>query len=137
MYKVVMHIDIRTKTKEQAEYIQKFFDDAQALMSCENSEFRSSGVEEVARSETRSAPEIILITRPETDEVFNKLRQLIAVYGFVTISDLYELVGIASKFEDTRWGWSDLKEADVAKILNDLGAEVGFKLLLPKPKLYR
>lgn len=47
MYKVEVTCSFFTKTEEQAEYIRKFFDDAQSLMTCETSSFSSTEIEEI------------------------------------------------------------------------------------------
>lgn len=46
MFDFEVTLEFTTKSREQAELIKKFFDDAQALMTCENSSFESTELRE-------------------------------------------------------------------------------------------
>ena len=74
--------------------------------------------------------EIILDSRGEAEEVLSHLVDLIVDYGQATVSDLYDLVGIAENFTDRRYGWVDLRHASVGGRTRD-----GYLLNLPKPIL--
>ena len=74
--------------------------------------------------------EIILDSRGEAEEVLSHLVDLIVDYGQATVSDLYDLVGIAENFTDRRYGWGDLRHASVGGRTRD-----GYLLNLPKPIL--
>lgn len=70
---------------------------------------------------------IILASRTEADEVIDRLYDLLGMYDSVTVSDFYEMLGIAPKYTDENWGWTDLHGASVRRVRN------GFMLVLPEP----
>lgn len=72
--------------------------------------------------------EIILATRVEAEEVVDRLFDLVSRYESATVSDLYELVGVAGTFTDEKWGWTDIRGAGVSRVRN------GYLLDLPKPE---
>ena len=76
---------------------------------------------------THDFDEIVLETRAEGEGVIDHMYELIERYQQVTVSDLYDLVGIASAFTDERWGWTDLSGAGVSR------SKGGYLLDLPKP----
>lgn len=51
---------------------------------------------------------IVLETRGEADEVIKCLIDLTLDYGVASVADLYDLVGITSKFTDNEYGWTNL-----------------------------
>jgi hypothetical protein len=69
--------------------------------------------------------EIVLNTRAEAEEVIERMFDIISRYDSVTVSDLYELVGVRSNHVDHKWGWTDLRGAGVARIKD------GYLLELP------
>lgn len=75
--------------------------------------------------------EIVLDDRIEAEEVIAGLVSRIARYGSVTVSELYEFVGITGSHADRRWGWTDLVTADVRQVPG------GFLLDLPEPEPIR
>lgn len=77
---------------------------------------------------THNFDEIILATRVEAEEVIDRLFDLISRYETATVSDLYEMVGVSGDFTDEKWGWTDLRGADVTRIRG------GYLLDLPRPE---
>lgn len=77
---------------------------------------------------THDFDEIILATRAETEEVIDKLFELISKYDSATVADLYELVGISGNYTDEKWGWTDIRGAGATRVRN------GYLLDLPKPE---
>lgn len=75
--------------------------------------------------------EIVLDTESDATQVLESLLEELVKNGSVSVADLYELVGITSKFVDTKWGWSesDLSTATVKSVRH------GHMLDLPKPHL--
>lgn len=84
------------------------------------------------RSMTRKArathdfDEIVLGSRGEAEQVIERLTDLVSTYDVATVSDLYDMVGITGSFTDDKWGWYDLREAQVTRIRE------GYLLSLPK-----
>lgn len=67
------------------------------------------------RAITRHAPvgEILLNSRIDAENVVEELANMIEKYEVASVADLYELVGLPSAHTDNKWGWSQLKYANV------------------------
>jgi hypothetical protein len=72
--------------------------------------------------------DIILATRLEAEEVIKRMDDLVERYGSASVSDLYDLVGVTSEFTDGKWGWQDLRGADITRVRQ------GYLLDLPRPE---
>lgn len=70
--------------------------------------------------------DIILDTRKEAEEVLDRMDDLIDTYGVVSVADLYDLVGISGNYTDNKYGWTNLRNADVQRVRD------GYLLKLPK-----
>ena len=70
--------------------------------------------------------DIILDTRREAEEVLDRMDDLIDTYGMVSVADLYDLVGISGNYTDNKYGWTNLRNADVQRVRD------GYLLKLPK-----
>jgi hypothetical protein len=77
---------------------------------------------------THDFSEIVPSTRVEANAVLDKMAELIAQYGQVTVSDLYDMCGLEAAFTDEKWGWTDLRNAGLERVNN------GYLLKLPKPE---
>ena len=82
----------------------------------------------VRRSEY-SYDEVILENRGEAEEVLDVMSDVIGEYGMVSVMDLYELVGIPSKYTDNNYGWTNLRDADIVRTRDG-----GYLLKLPRVK---
>lgn len=71
--------------------------------------------------------EIVLQSRSEAEQVIDQMFELLSKYDQVTVADLYDLVGVGGTHTDHKWGWTDLRGANVARVRN------GFLLDLPEP----
>ena len=65
-------------------------------------------------------------TRKEAEEVLDRMDDLIDTYGVVSVADLYDLVGISGNYTDNKYGWTNLRNADVQRVRD------GYLLKLPK-----
>lgn len=72
--------------------------------------------------------DIILEDRATANEVLDGLFELISVYGYATVADLYESVGAKPEHTDEDWGWYDLRSSSTRRIRQ------GFILDLPRPE---
>ena len=70
--------------------------------------------------------DIILDTRKEAEEVLDRMDDLIDNYGIVSVADLYDLVGVSGNYTDNKYGWTNLRNADVQRVRD------GYLLKLPK-----
>jgi hypothetical protein len=71
--------------------------------------------------------EIIFENHDDAERVLLELVKLIKTYGFVYVSDLYDIVNISNEYENTKYGWYDLTSASI-KDTRD-----GYVLDLPLP----
>lgn len=71
--------------------------------------------------------EVILNTRIEAEEVIEAMTLTLEQYSVVTVSDFYDIIGITGNFTDEKYGWFDLRGAEVRQIRE------GYLVSLPKP----
>lgn len=82
------------------------------------------------RSSKSNYSNIIVASRAEAEDVLGVLQDLVASeYGQATVADLYELVGVTSEYTDNKWGWMDLRSANVRRVRD------GYQINLPRPIL--
>lgn len=70
--------------------------------------------------------DIILDTRGEAEDVLTRMDELLEAYGIVSVADMYDLVGITCEYTDNKYGWTNLRNADVVRVRD------GYMLKLPK-----
>lgn len=70
--------------------------------------------------------EIILETRAEAEEVLMQMDQLIDSYKMVSVADLYDLVGMSCDYTAQKYGWTNIRNAEVVRVRD------GYRLKLPK-----
>lgn len=70
---------------------------------------------------------IVLNSREDAENVLAQLDDVIRSYGYAKVADLYDFVGLRSKFTDNNYGWTDLRSASVSRCRD------GYLLVLPKP----
>ena len=73
--------------------------------------------------------DIVLESRGEAEEVLSRMDELIDTYGFVTVADLYDLVGKSCNYTDNKYGWTNLRNAEPVRIR-------GGEYMLRLPKAY-
>lgn len=71
--------------------------------------------------------EVIIETRVEAEHVLDRMVDLLKQYDQVTVSDLCDLVGATAAYTDNKWGWTDLRGADIRRVRE------GYLLKLPQP----
>ena len=70
--------------------------------------------------------QIILESRDEAEEVLSQMEDLLETYNQVSVADLYDLIGKTPVFTDNKYGWTNLRNADVVRVYD------GYQLVLPK-----
>lgn len=80
---------------------------------------------------THNFADITLATRGEALEVLDGLLERVSRFGQASVSDMYDFVGYSGSFADRRYGWTDLRDADIRQVRD------GFMLDLPRPELLR
>ena len=63
----------------------------------------------------RSYEEATFNTRTEANEVIDQMDEIIDKFGFVRVSDFNELAGITGSYTDTKYGWTDIRNANVVR----------------------
>jgi hypothetical protein len=74
-----------------------------------------------------SHDDIVLDYRDEAEEVLARMDELIETYGFVTVADMYDLVGKTCHYTDNKYGWTNLRSAEPVRVLGG-----GYRLKLPR-----
>lgn len=59
--------------------------------------------------------EIELQTRAEAEEVIAQMDEIIDRFQTVSVADLFEMVGEEAQYTDEKWGWTDMRGADVRR----------------------
>lgn len=81
------------------------------------------------RVSTRSGydfDDIILDNRGEAEDVLSRMDELIETYGLVSVADFYDLVGITGNYTDNKYGWTDIRSANVIRVRD------GYMIKLPR-----
>jgi len=73
--------------------------------------------------------EILIESRVEGDEIIATLIERIEQFGFTSVRDLYDALGVESKWTEEKYGWTDLSYARVHRARGG-----GYLLDLPKPE---
>ena len=73
-----------------------------------------------------SHDDIVLDSRGEANDVLERMDELIDTYGFVSVADMYDLVGLSGSYTDNKYGWTNLRNADVIRVRD------GYLLKMPK-----
>ncbi|MGN1370915.1 MAG: hypothetical protein ACI4XM_01345 [Candidatus Coprovivens sp.] len=73
-----------------------------------------------------SYDDIILDNRGEAEDVLARMDELIDTYGIVSVADLYDLVGITGNYTDNKYGWTDIRSAQVVRVRD------GYMIKLPR-----
>lgn len=69
---------------------------------------------------------IILETRGEAEEVLARMDELMDTYGLVRVADLKDLVGITGTYTDNKYGWTNIRSAEVIRVRD------GFTIKMPR-----
>lgn len=86
---------------------------------------RHSSLSRIARA-SHNFDDIIMSTRAEAENVIEELRNIVEEYGQASVRHLYELVDEDAHSTDEKWGWFDLRHANVSRVSN------GYRLNLPR-----
>ena len=70
--------------------------------------------------------DIILDSRGEAEDVLSRMDELIDNYGIVSVADFYDLCGITGSYTDNKYGWTDIRSAQVVRVRD------GYKIKLPR-----
>ena len=52
--------------------------------------------------------------------------EIMEEYGIVRVADLYDLVGITGDYTDNKYGWTNIRSAEVVRVRD------GYKIKMPR-----
>lgn len=70
--------------------------------------------------------DVVLDSRGEAEEVLSSMDELMSTYGMVTVADLYDLVGTSCNYTDNKYGWTNIRNAEIVRVRD------GYKIKMPK-----
>lgn len=70
--------------------------------------------------------DVVLDTRGEAEEVLSSMDELMDTYKMVTVADLYDLVGTSCNYTDNKYGWTNIRNAEIIRVRD------GYKIKMPK-----
>jgi len=73
-----------------------------------------------------SYDDIILDSRGEAEDVLERMDELIESYGLVRVADLYDLVGITGNYTDNKYGWTNIRNAQIIRVRD------GYMIKMPR-----
>lgn len=72
---------------------------------------------------------IIFETHSEAERVIEQMNDAVNKYGVVTVGDVYDFANVASFYTDSKYGWTDIRSAEIFRVRD------GFYIKLPRPHL--
>ena len=82
------------------------------------------------RSRTTSGysyDDIILESRGEAEAVLSRLDEIMEEYQIVRVADLYDLVGITGEHTDNKYGWTNIRNAEIERLRDG-----GYRIKMPR-----
>lgn len=61
---------------------------------------------------------IVVKSRGEAEAVIDQMGEIIDAYGFVRVSDFYEIVGVDGDHTANKYGWMDIRSAEAIRLRN-------------------
>ena len=55
-----------------------------------------------------------------------RMDELVESYGVVRVADLYDLVGLTGNFTDNKYGWTNVKNAQIVRVRD------GYMIKMPR-----
>lgn len=80
----------------------------------------------IPRSTGYSYDDIILASRGEAEDVLARMDELMETYGLVRVADLYDLVGITGNYTDNKYGWTNIRNAEIVRVRD------GYMIKMPR-----
>lgn len=83
-------------------------------------------VSDPVQSSRYSYDTITLDTRGEAEEVLARMDEIIDTYKMVRVADFYDLVGVTGNYTDNKYGWTNIRNAEVVRVRD------GYRIKLPR-----
>lgn len=77
------------------------------------------------RRNSYSYDDVIIEDRGEAEAVLARMDEIMAKYKLVTVADFYDLCNLQSQYTDNKYGWIDIRSADVIRVRD------GYTIKLP------
>ena len=71
--------------------------------------------------------DIVFESRGEAEAVLVQMGEVIDIYGFVTVADMYDLAGLTEPYTANKYGWTNIRSAEIVRINGG-----GYVIKLPK-----
>lgn len=72
--------------------------------------------------------DIIFDTRADAKAVLEKMDEIMEQYDQVTVADMYDLSDLTSEYTDNRYGWVDIRSAEIVNVRG------GYKIKMPRAR---
>lgn len=76
----------------------------------------------------RELDDIIIDSRREAEDVLSNLDGIMEAYKVVSVADYYDLLGVTPEYTDNRYGWTNIRNAEVVR-----ARDGGYIVKMPKP----
>lgn len=73
-----------------------------------------------------SYDEVIIENRGEAEAVLGAMDEMMSTYGLVSVADFYDLVGVTCSYTDNKYGWTNIRNADIVRVRD------GYIIKMPK-----
>lgn len=73
-----------------------------------------------------SYDDVVLETRAEAKDVLDRLDEALETYGTVSVADLYDLVGERCEHTDNKYGWTNIRNAEI------INERDGYRIKMPR-----
>lgn len=88
---------------------------------------------EEERKETFKFEDIVFASHSDARKTLSAMREVVDNYGYVTIGDLYDIVGVNCKsYQYQRMGWKNLSDAKII-YFEQTNSVCGYTIQLPNP----
>lgn len=89
---------------------------------------RSESIRPTARYSNIVCDDIVLQTKDEANMVIDSLCEVIETYGWVSVADMHEMVGMPVGYTEHKYGWNSLRTADI------IAVREGYMIRFPAPR---
>lgn len=73
-----------------------------------------------------SYDDVIVETRGEAEAVLARMDEMMEEYEVVRVADLYDLVGITGEYTDNKYGWTNIRNAEIERVRD------GYRIKMPR-----
>jgi len=67
--------------------------------------------------------DIVFLDREQVTTTISKLITVLELYGFATVTDLYEIAGLTGNYAADKWGWKSVADFKIIAVSGGYGLE--------------